>query len=373
MQEERNVPRRHRTQNRLSRFVFTLNNYTPADVAALKSLTNVKWLIFGKEVGENGTPHLQGACVIGKQTAFSTVKKWPGLERAHIEPMHGTPQQSLDYCTKQDPEAYVYGDMPAEGKRNDLQTTINLLKEGKSIRDIVNSDDIASIATIVRYPKGLNAVANLLRLRERKPPIVVWLYGPTGVGKTRCAVEFAQSYTSGEYWMSSGSLRWFDGYDGQQVAIFDDLRTKHVEFSMLLRLLDRYPMRVEIKGGCVQWIPEVIIVTAPYNPDLMWNLRRNEDIEQLNRRVTHCLLVTPECQDEVKAALAVYLPVVADIHSDDDDVTLPFSDEQSLSEATDEDNSEMSLEEYNAFLARDRATVSLVCDEDLSSVPEFNE
>jgi len=374
MQENTGAIRR-RNGTRLSRFVFTINNYSAQEEADLKKLTHVKWLIFGKEKGEEGTPHLQGACVIGKQVAFTTLKKWKGLERAHIEPMHGTPMESLVYCTKEDKDAYQFGEMPAEGKRNDLHTTISLLKEGKSIRDIVNSDDISSISTIVRYPKGLNAVANLLRLRGRKPPNVFWIHGSTGVGKTRCAFEFGHLFGGEDgIWMSSGSLKWFDGYDGQQVAIFDDLRTKHVEFSMLLRLLDRYPLRVEIKGGYVQWVPEVIIVTAPMNPEMMWNLRRNEDIQQLIRRITLVIELTADNVKECEETLAKYLPQKGD--NNENDVTQEFVDQETFNSQEEEViegdwNSQMSLEESIAQRVAG-SVLDLTCDEDISSIESFH-
>lgn len=58
-----------RTQNRLQRFVFTLNNYSEGEVAWLKNVTDwpkqPKWLIFGKEIcPTTGTPHLQGRIIL---------------------------------------------------------------------------------------------------------------------------------------------------------------------------------------------------------------------------------------------------------------------------------------------------------------------
>ena len=49
---------------------------------------------------------------------------------------------------------------------------------------------------------------------------VIWIKGPTGCGKTRMAVELGGN----SYWMSSGSLKWFDGFQNQEVAILDDFR-----------------------------------------------------------------------------------------------------------------------------------------------------
>lgn len=100
---------------RLSRFVFTLNNYTEIEYEDLKKMP-VQWMILGKEKGESGTEHIQGAVLIGKQIAFTTIKKWNGLQRAHIEPMKGTPQQSLAYCSKEDQHPFILGNLPAPGR-----------------------------------------------------------------------------------------------------------------------------------------------------------------------------------------------------------------------------------------------------------------
>lgn len=83
-----------------------------------------------------------------------------------------------------------------------------------------------------------------------------------------------------------GSL-WFDGYMGQEVAVFDDFRPWWCRFDYLLRLLDRYPMQVPVKGGFVNWIPEIIIITTQKSirDTFTGEYRTDEDIRQLERRV----------------------------------------------------------------------------------------
>lgn len=276
---------------RLSRFVFTINNYTDDEFENIKR-ADVKWMICGREKGANGTPHLQGACVIGKQLRFSTIKTWPGFERAHIEPMRGKPQHSKEYCTKEDSNAFEKGDLPSPGKRNDVLDAVKRIQQGESIRQMAK-DEHGAVA-VVKFYKGLTTLRALIRPQRTAPPRVLWLYGTTGTGKTRTAVELAQQYAPDDWWISSGSLRWFDGYDGQRVVIFDDLRTKHCEFSMLLRLLDRYPMSVEIKGATVTWSPECIFITAPQDPRSMWSLRTTEQLDQLERRISKQYLLPDE-------------------------------------------------------------------------------
>lgn len=276
---------------RFSRIVFTINGTDAQldfDMTGLKTLTP-KWLICGREVcPTTGRRHLQGACVLGKAVPFSVIKKMPGLTRAHIENMKGSPQQSKTYCSKEDKDAYEYGEITQPGKRNDLHAAIDLLRDGCTIQDLVRTADTPIVATFVRYPKGLSSVSQFLReAPTRDIPFVLWLHGSTGTGKTRCAHDIADAMgCSNDIWLSNGSLQWFDGYNGHKLAVLDDYRTNHAKFSFMLRLLDRYRFDVPFKGGFVNWQPLIIIVTTPKSARNTWNLRTEEDIAQLERRVT---------------------------------------------------------------------------------------
>lgn len=80
---------------------------------------------------------------------------------------------------------------------------------------------------------------------------------------------------------------WFDGYVGQPVVILDDFRPWWCQFSFLLRLLDRYPIQVQVKGGFVNFIPETIIITTPKDVhETFAQFRSEEDIQQIRRRIT---------------------------------------------------------------------------------------
>lgn len=114
-----------------------------------------------------------------------------------------------------------------------------------------------------------------------KPPDVRWYYGSTGSGKTRAALEEFP-----DAWVSMPNGRWYDGYDGHRVAVLDDFRKSWCDYPTLLRLLDRYPLRVENKGGSRQWVPDVIIVTCPWAPDVLYGGAYYHDkIGQLTRRI----------------------------------------------------------------------------------------
>jgi len=103
-------------------------------------------------------------------------------------------------------------------------------------------------------------------------------------------LQFAtQQFGLDGYWLSSGSLQWFDGYIGQECAILDDYRPDHCRFSFILRVLDRYPFNVPIKGGFRRWKPDVIIVTTWGSPSSLYHKKHSEDVQQLVRRCTHIL------------------------------------------------------------------------------------
>lgn len=286
---------RDRAGDRVTRFVFTLNNWTQEEYDALvKFAAGVKWMIIGKETGENGTPHLQGACILGTRMAFSRLKMLTGFKRAHIETMRGRPEDSLIYCRKQDLCAFVSGTLPTPGKRNDLHEVVGRVRGGDTLKQLA-ADDEGGIA-VVKFHKGLTILRSLTRPNRTKPPRIFWLWGATGLGKTRLAFKCGRALsrtsvgTSDDIWVSSGGLRWFDGYDGQTVAILDDFRNKHVtSFAFFLRLLDRFPMLVEFKGGSVQWTPQYIFITCPYSPTRCFEKRGEhvpEDMDQLRRRLT---------------------------------------------------------------------------------------
>lgn len=89
-----------------TRWVFTYNNYSQDDIARLESLggnmegAGISYLIFGREVAESGTPHLQGYCIFNARRRLRSLRELIG-ERGHFEISRGTPQQASDYCKKE--------------------------------------------------------------------------------------------------------------------------------------------------------------------------------------------------------------------------------------------------------------------------------
>ncbi len=260
---------------------FTINNPTDVDVDGLKEL-DWKYLIYQSELGEDGTEHLQGYMEFEGQKRFQYLKT--RIPRAHIEARRGTQQQAIDYCRKEETRLdgpFEYGEKKMQGKRNEWHEAIEAVKDGASERELA----MEFTATYIRYHKGLNRVRMFVEAERDKPVDVLWLWGPTGCGKTRYV------YDNYEAVYNKPEGPWFDGYDGDEVALFDDFEAVDIGITQLLKLLDRYPMKVPVKGGFVNWNPKTIVITSNYEPKV-WYQRRyrgGKHWAALNRRISGVL------------------------------------------------------------------------------------
>lgn len=95
---------KHTMSQQVTRWCFTLNNPTDDETRALTAaaiLPAVTYLVFGRETGESGTPHLQGFVIFKRSKRIASVKRFFGSTRYHLEVAHGTNKQASDYCKKE--------------------------------------------------------------------------------------------------------------------------------------------------------------------------------------------------------------------------------------------------------------------------------
>ena len=72
----------------------------------------------------------------------------------------------------------------------------------------------------------------------------VWvLWGPSGTGKSR----FVAARWPDAFWKAPES-KWWDGYSGHETVVLDDFKDYGMPLVDLQRLLDWYPLWVEVKG-----------------------------------------------------------------------------------------------------------------------------
>lgn len=259
---------------------FTLNNYTEEDVESYSTIgregVSHDYLIFGREKGQSGTPHLQCFVSFKGKKKMSQVKSIFG-DRIHCEVAKGSPAQNKEYCEKEG-DSVEFGQIPrGRGTRSDLTAAIAAVKGGASRRVLIEEYPTA-------YARAFRVLGEAMLVYSHPRnwvPVVRVYYGETGLGKTKRAFEEAGEAP----YMHSGG-QWFDGYDGQPDVIFDDFGGSEFKLTYLLKLLDRYPMRVPIKGGFANWIPRNIFLTSNYSPKEWFPTAKDEHVKALFRRFT---------------------------------------------------------------------------------------
>lgn len=257
-------------------FCFTLNNYNDDDINSLKTL-KCKYIIIGKEIAPTtGTEHLQGYFYLSNASTLKAVikrlKKTLGHARTHLEICKGTSEQNIDYCKKSQNFIEV-GEPPEGGKRTDLAQIRDRLKSGEKPLDIIDSTDSLTFQSL----RGLQILSSMYQTKRTTKPTVFWIYGSTGVGKTRLIHDtFSEIY-------QKDSTSWWQDYQQEKVVLIDDFRGD-IKYNELLKILDRYAYRVSIKGSHGQLNSPYIIITSNRSPAETYKGCR-EDIGQLYRRI----------------------------------------------------------------------------------------
>lgn len=237
---------------------FTLNNYSEFELVDVENLSmdpNVQYIVWGKEKGQLGTPHLQG--FVRFKNAFASSKIRNALPRAHVEIQRGTNQQAADYC-KKDGEFTEIGELPippGETTKAKWKEIIALAEKG----DLDTIRDEFPHVYLMHRPK-------LLSLRKYEPLIIneiqnEWWYGSTGTGKSKKLWDdFPDHYPK-------ALNKWWDGYDNEDIVAIEEINPKSAEYlAHFIKIwADRYPFSPEIKGGTLKKIrPKKIIVLSNY-------------------------------------------------------------------------------------------------------------
>lgn len=258
-------------------YCFTLNNHTDQDVDKLRKLANEEtttYLIFGYERGESGTPHLQGFISFTSRRTFKQAKALINA-RAHLEPAKGSPAQNRKYCTK-DGKFEEFGECPVgQGRRSDLEGLVGRIRSGEQLQKIAEEYP----GDFVRYGRGIRFVYNLFSKQREGSVTIICFIGESGSGKTARVYK-----TEPDLYRYSGG-HWFDGYDGQEAALFDDFGGHEFKLTFLLQLLDQYPMMVPVKGDFVHWKPRRIYLTSNIRPEHWYRNISNEHHKALMRRI----------------------------------------------------------------------------------------
>lgn len=253
------------------RFVITINNFTPDDEEKLNALPS-KYLVYGRETGNGGTPHLQAFVIFPTTKTRAAVSKL--LPRAFIEAAKGTSKQASDYC-KKDGDFLERGELSVQGKRTDLQTATDLISSGSSLQEVAQECP----EVFVKFGRGLRDLKLTLDVPYTPPDLRgLWYVGAPGTGKSRTArEEFPDAYLKCQN-------KWWDGYAGQKAVILDDMDSNALGHHLKI-WTDRYPCTGETKGGTINLQHDKFIVTSNFTIDQLFG-ESPEICEAVKRRFT---------------------------------------------------------------------------------------
>lgn len=207
-----------------------------------------RWYVVQREqCPSSGRLHWQGVCGFDVRKRFDTVKR-VFSDDSHLEPCRSV-ESSVQYCSKEETrvgDVFKYGPVPT----------------GRSILQRVREDGVRRV--LEDSPNKFRWIRHLANLRamfiEPRSSLTVayWLWGEPGCGKSKYAHQLSGEFGR-PYWKDL--TPWWCGYENEPYVIIDDVRS---EFSanFILRLIDRYPFKVQVKGGYAEFTSSVVVFTS---------------------------------------------------------------------------------------------------------------
>lgn len=242
--------------------------------------TNIlQYAIFQREKGEEtGTIHFQFFVNFKNARKFNWVKNTLPYG-CHFKPMISTKTRCRDYCSKPDTRVNPpreIGEFVEERARTDLSKALKMQDEGVSL------EIIESI-----FPTQVFMYRNLFKQRAEDKVVsefkktcrnveVTFIYGEPGIGKTFSIFEehgLENVFTIDEY----GDYQ-FTGYNGEKVVLFDEFAGQVRPITKMNKLLEPYPLKLNIKGGFTPArFEKVYIVSNKPLKDIYSDVRKDKD------------------------------------------------------------------------------------------------
>lgn len=249
------------------RLTFTVNlgdidNFEDYDLKSLTIELKSSFFIAGRETGAEGRKHFQGYMEFAKKRYGKAIEKafrktFPLPLSVHFEVPYSTAEKNIAYCSKEDHEPYSKGEPAKENKvSNSLVAAMELVKDGADMLTVAEQYPTAW----AQYRRSLDTYQGMLAPKRCAPTQAIFLWGPTGTGKTMHAYELAPTAVK---WTG----QFLNGFRGpEETLLFDDFDYKQMDWQTFLTILDRYPLVINIKGNYANFAPKTLIFTSNSNP-----------------------------------------------------------------------------------------------------------
>lgn len=244
--------------------------------------TTAYFSVWQKEKAASGKIHIQGYIKFEKPIRLAGLKK--ALGNVHAEPAKGSDEQCITYCSKEDTRIegpFTYGQNKEERQRTDLKRIYEKLNEGSSLLEVLEDQP----ESFIKFHRGIEKAQSLImqkRFREYRQVQVHVIYGKTRAGKTRFCMEQDPNLYKQD---CKNDKLWFDGYQGEKTILFDDFYGQ-VKIADMLKYLEGYRCRCEVKGGFTYAGWTTVYITSNVHPDKWYKGVPAEVKEALMARIT---------------------------------------------------------------------------------------
>lgn len=275
-----------------SRFwCFTLNNPAEDDVPS-KLDHQTDYYVVGNEVGQNGTPHLQGYCEFKRRYTLSSLQRIYFNGKAHWEIRKGTGAQAATYC-KKDGKFVEVGTMAPEVGRAGADATKRKFDDAWGLARAGKIEEIDSELRI-RYYSTLKRIEKdyMVKPADLQECTGVWIVGESGCGKSHLVIsQFPDAYRK----MRN---EWWDGYQGEEVVLLDDLDKFHRSLGSSIKDWTGQNAFVgQVKGGAICIRPKRFFITSQYSIEDIWDDKETQDAIRRRCRV---IIFTKDMRNMIK-------------------------------------------------------------------------
>lgn len=226
-----------------------------------EKITEWCYLLHDKDTHDDGTPknpHYHCFLHFNCMVDFSVISKAFGVEVQYVRKIKaGSYDKGILYLThKNAPDKYQYNPMDVianfayiavierQEKKMTREAKLKQLREGieegtitrYNVHEFVNMDEFN------KYKKDIENYFKYMDMKNKNKEQhkkCIFIHGDSGSGKTYFAKEFCKA--RGLSFHTSGSSNDpLDGYSGEKVIIFDDLRGSDFKFNDLIKILDNH-------------------------------------------------------------------------------------------------------------------------------------
>lgn len=264
-------------------FLFTLNQVEKYDefkglILKLKSCDY--FLAALEKAPTTGHEHIHA--YVHFTNAYKLNKKILAIG-AHIDICKGSPQQNIKYVKKDGNVLDEVGDEPHQGFH-----TVQDLKDIKNPAEL-NWNEYNT------WQKIQNAPQKVKKSEWNKNVKVIYIWGPSGIGKSTKAFELAADEFEEVKYINGF---WNGCVDGNGCCIYDDFRDSHMKASEFINFIDYRVHNLNVKGGNIKNKYDLIIITSIQSPQEIYRNTTEEQKTQWLRRM-EIIDMNPEEENDI--------------------------------------------------------------------------